>query len=143
MRQLSRTQSLIMLIGACLMVAGAGLYVFGEHTVAPAIFTPGTLMFAAMQVMQKYDGTDITLRRLRRIMLTGSAFFIVAAVLMAENAYHVVFPYFMNMGIDGYNAYLKYIHNNWVVALLAAAILQLYSSMRISAEIKKQEAHNA
>lgn len=125
------------------MVAGAGMYVFGEQAVAPAIFTPGTIMFAAMQVMQKYEGTDITLRRLRRIMLTGTAFFIVAAVLMAENAYHVVYPYFLNMGIDGYNAYLKYIHNNWVVALLVAAILQLYSSMRISAELKKQEANNA
>ena len=39
----------MMLIGACLMVVGAALYVFGEQTVAPCIFTPGTLMFAAMQ----------------------------------------------------------------------------------------------
>ena len=67
----------MMLIGACLMVAGAALYVFGEQTVAPCIFTPGTLMFAAMQYMQKYTGTDVTMRRLRRIMLTGAAFFII------------------------------------------------------------------
>lgn len=127
-----------MLIGAVLMVVGAGLYVFGEHTVAPCAFLPGTLLFAAMQIAQRYEGTDITLRRLRRIMLTGTAFFIVSAVLMLENSYHIVYPLFLKSGIDGYNAYLKYIHNNWVVTLLVAAILQLYSTHRISSELQKK-----
>lgn len=127
-----------MLIGAVLMVVGAGLYVFGEHTVAPCAFLPGTLLFAAMQIAQRYEGTDITLRRLRRIMLTGTAFFIISAVLMLENSYHIVYPLFLKSGIDGYNAYLKYIHNNWVVTLLVAAILQLYSTHRISSELQKK-----
>ena len=127
-----------MLIGAVLMVVGAGLYVFGEHTVAPCAFLPGTLLFAAMQIAQRYEGTDITLRRLRRIMLTGTAFFIISAVLMLENSYHIVYPLFLKSGIDGYNAYLKYIHNNWVVTLLVAAILQLYSTHRISSEEQKK-----
>ncbi|HCD77723.1 MAG TPA: hypothetical protein DEQ27_05285 [Prevotella sp.] len=138
MKQLSKTQSIIMLIGAVLMVVGAGLYVFGEHTVAPCAFLPGTLLFAAMQIAQRYEGTDITLRRLRRIMLTGTAFFIISAVLMLENSYHIVYPLFLKSGIDGYNAYLKYIHNNWVVTLLVAAILQLYSTHRISSELQKK-----
>lgn len=136
MKQLSKTQSIIMLIGAVLMVVGAGLYVFGEHTVAPCAFLPGTLLFAAMQIAQRYEGTDITLRRLRRIMLTGTAFFIISAVLMLENSYHIAL--FLKSGIDGYNAYLKYIHNNWVVTLLVAAILQLYSTHRISSELQKK-----
>ena len=127
-----------MLIGAVLMVVGAGLYVFGEHIVAPCAFLPGTLFFAAMQIAQRYEGTDITLRRLRRIMLTGTAFFIISAVLMLENSYHVVYPLFLKSGIDGYNAYLKYIHNNWVVTLLVAAILQLYSTHRISSELQRK-----
>ena len=127
-----------MLICAVLMVVGAGLYVFGEHTVAPCAFLPGTLLFAAMQIAQRYEGTDITLRRLRRIMLTGTAFFIISAVLMLENSYHIVYPLFLKSGIDGYNAYLKYIHNNWVVTLLVAAILQLYSTHRISSELQKK-----
>ena len=138
MKQLSKTQSIIMPIGAVLMVVGAGLYVFGEHTVAPCAFLPGTLLFAAMQIAQRYEGTDITLRRLRRIMLTGTAFFIISAVLMLENSYHIVYPLFLKSGIDGYNAYLKYIHNNWVVTLLVAAILQLYSTHRISSELQKK-----
>lgn len=142
MKQLNKTQSIIMLVGAILMVAGAGLYVLGAetgHKAAPCVFVPGTLMFVAMQTEQRYDGNDITLRRLRRIMLTGGAFFIISAVLMAENAYQVVYPYFLKAGINGYNAYLRYIHNNWVVSLLVAAVLQLYSTMRISSELKKHK----
>ncbi len=140
MKQLSKIESILMLAGAVLMIVGAALYVLGGkdmQPVAPCIFAPGTLLFAAMQARQEYQGTDITLRRLRRIMLTGAAFFVVSAVLMVENAYHFVFPLFMKMGIDGYNAYLNYIHNNWVVALLVAAVLQLYSTHRISSELKK------
>lgn len=144
MKQLSRTQSIIMLIGACLMVAGAGLYVLGAetgHAIAPCLFTPGTIMFVAMQTAQKYEGTDTTLKRLRRIMLTGGAFFIISALLMIENSYHLIYPVFMKSGIDGYNAYLKYIHNNWVVTLLVAAILQLYSTQRISTELNRQNSN--
>ena len=96
-------------------------------------------MFVAMQTMQRYEGNDLTLRRLRRIMLTGGAFFVVSALLMIENSYHLVYPFFIRRGIDGYNAYLQYIHNNWVVTLLAAAIMQLYSTQRISSELKKAE----
>lgn len=138
MEQLSRKQSIVMLLGAVLMVVGAGLYVFGEHTVAPIVFAPGTLAFAAMQWQQKYTGNDLTLRRLRRIILIGAALFVVAALLMVENSYKIVYPLFAKT-IDGWNVYAMYIHNNWVVALLVAAVLQLYSTHRISAELKKRD----
>lgn len=128
-----------MLAGSVLMIIGAGLYVFGVQNIAPMIFAPGTVAFFVMQLQQGYDGTDITLRRLRRIMLAGGCFFLIAALLMTENSYHFVFPYFLNMGIDGYNAYLNYIHNNWVVALLVGAVLQLYSTHRISSELAKHK----
>jgi hypothetical protein len=36
-----------------------------------------------------------------------------------------------------YVAYVKYVHNNWIVVLLVAAILQLYASHRISNELEK------
>ena len=95
-----------------------------------------------MQYMQKYTGTDVTMRRLRRIMLTGAAFFIISALLMVENAYHVVFPLFAKT-INGYTSYVKYIHNNWVVTLLVAAVLQLYSTHRISSELQKNKQREA
>ena len=40
--------------------------------------------------------------------------------------------------MGGYNAYLTYIHNNWVVLLLVAAMLELYSTHRISNELDKE-----
>ena len=139
MKQLNKLQSIIMLVGACFMVVGAGLYVFGEQTIAPLSFAPGTIMFAAMQYMQQYTGTDITIRRLRRIMLTGAALFVLSALFMVENSYHIIYPLFLKSGIEGYNYYIKYIHNNWVVLLLAAAVLQLYSTHRISSELGKSQ----
>lgn len=141
MEQLNKLQSIVMLLGAVLMVIGASLYVFGEHTVAPIVFAPGTLAFSLMQYRQKYLGTDLTLRRLRRIMLAGAALFVVSALLMVENSYQIVYPLFSKT-IDGWNAYVRYVHNNWVVALLVAAILQLYSTHRISAELKKRDGQN-
>lgn len=119
------------------MVIGAALYIFGSPMVAPCVFAPGTVAFALMQYRQQYLGTDIVIRRLRRIMLTGAFFFVLAALLMAENSYHIIYPLFPKT-IDGYTAYVQYIHNNWVVALLVAAVLQLYSTHRISAELDKQ-----
>lgn len=133
---------MLMLVGACLMVVGAALYVFGEQTVAPGIFAPGTILFALMQYRQKYLGQDVTIRRLRRIMLAGAVFFIISALLMVENSYHIIFPLFAR-SIDGYSAYIKYVHNNWVVTLLVAAVLQLYSTHRISAELGKQKSNTA
>lgn len=141
MEQLNKLQSIVMLLGAVLMVIGAGLYVFGEHTVAPIVFAPGTLAFSLMQYRQKYLGTDLTLRRLRRIMLVGAALFVLSALLMVENSYQIVYPLFSKT-INGWNAYVRYVHNNWVVALLVAAVLQLYSTHRISAELKKRNGQN-
>ena len=41
------------------------------------------------------------------------------------------------LGLDHFS-YIKYIHNNWVIVLLVAAVLQLYSSHRIGHELEKE-----
>lgn len=70
-------------------------------------------------------------------MVMGDILFIVAAILLVENVFHLVFPFFAKT-IDGYNAYVHYIHNNWVVALLIAAIFEMYTTHRISYELNKE-----
>ena len=40
------------------------------------------------------------------------------------------------LGLDQLS-YIKYVHNNWVVVLLVAAVLQLYTSHRIANELEK------
>ncbi len=138
MRQLTTLQNIILLIGACLMVVGAALYVFGKQTVSPIIFAVGAVAFAAMQMCQTYNGDSFTIKRLRRIMIASDIFFIIAAILLFENAYHFLFPYFLKWFEHGYTYYLNFIHNNWVVALLIAAVLEIYSTHRISNELNKK-----
>ncbi len=139
MKRLNKTQSIIMLVGAVLMVAGAGGYVFTGAAALSWIFAAGAIAFAAMQMLQSYEGRDITLRRLRRIMIFGDVMFLLSAVLMVENAYKFILPLFLNYMENGYYTYLSCIHNNWVVTLLVAAILEVYTTHRISNELGKGE----
>ena len=129
MRQLSSIETAILLIGGLLMVVGAGGSMFLQSWAA-YIFAPGTVMFAAMQMRQSYDGNNFTIRRLRRILLTSDVLFLLAGLLMLAN----------QSNFFGINLllYIKYVHNNWIVVLLVAAILQLYASHRIANELEKE-----
>ena len=129
MRQLSSTETIILLVGGLLMVVGAGGSMFLQSWAA-YIFALGALMFAAMQMRQSYDGNNFTIRRLRRILLTSDVLFLLAGLLMLAN----------QSNFFGINLllYIKYVHNNWIVVLLVAAILQLYASHRIANELEKE-----
>jgi hypothetical protein len=129
MKELTRVQTIIYLAGAVLMVVGAGTMVFG-WLLAPYVYAVGALGFTSMQMLQRYDGPSFVVRRLRRIMLLSDVLFLVSAILMFAgqgNPLH----------LDALT-YVKYVHNNWVVTLLIAAILQLYTSHRIGQELEKE-----
>lgn len=128
MRQLSNIETIVMLVGGLLMVIGSGASIFLQAW-APYVFAPGALMFAAMQMRQRYDGPNFNVRRLRRMMLLSDVLFLVTALLMFANRGNF-------FGIQ-YVSYVKYVHNNWIVVLLVAAILQLYTSHRIANELEK------
>ena len=129
MKQLSKIQQIIYLIGATLMAAGAGMSVLG-WAVAPYLYCVGALCFASMQMLQRYEGTNFTIKRLRRIMLTSDVLFMLAGVLMLTNGQNV-------LGLD-HITYIEYVYNKWVITLLIAAILQLYSTHRIGNELEKE-----
>ena len=130
MRQLSKTETYIMLLGGLLMVVGSGASLFLQSW-APYVFAPGALMFAAMQFRQAYTGSSFVIRRLRRIMILRDVLFLVAALLMFANQSNF-------LGLN-HLSYIKYVHNNWIVVLLVAAVLQLFTSHRIANEMEKQE----
>ena len=138
MRQLSKLQSMLFLVGGMLMVVGAGMYVFAMRGVASWIFLAGALLFAAMQISQRYEGNDFVIRRLRRITIMADVLFVLAGVLMVECAYGFVRPWFYAHFHNGSMAYLTYIYNKWVVVLLIAAILEVYTTHRISHELDKE-----
>ena len=128
MRQLSKWESYVMLLGGLLMVIGAGANVL-FFSWAPYVFAPGALLFVAMQLRQRYEGRDFTIRRLRRIQIISNVLFLLAGLLMIVNQANF-------LPIDQLY-YIKYVHNNWVVVLLVAAVLQLYTGHRIASELEK------
>ena len=129
MKQLSKIQQIIYLIGATLMAAGAGMSVLG-WALAPYLYCVGALCFASMQMLQRYEGTNFTIKRLRRIMLTSDVLFMLAGVLMLTNGQNV-------LGLD-HITYIEYVYNKWIIVLLIAAILQLYSLHRLEKELAKE-----
>lgn len=129
MRPLSRLQSAIFAIGALLMLAGAAMGMFVKG-VAPWVFAVGALLFVGMQVQQRYEGDNFTIQHLRRIMLMSDVLLILVAALMFAD-------YGNPFGLDQLT-YVNYIHNNWVVVLLLAAVLQLYTVFRIDSELRKE-----
>lgn len=129
MKQLSKLETLLLLSGGLLMVIGSGASIFLQSW-APYVFAPGALLFAAIQMRQTYEGKNITIRRLRRIMLISDVLFLLAALMMFANQANF-------LGLD-FLLYIKYVHNNWIILLLVAAILQLYTSHRIAHELEKE-----
>lgn len=99
--------STLMIIGALLLLAGAALMITG-WTLAPYLFCVGALLFAAMQMADRYEGQDITVKRLRRQQLIGSLMLLVTGVLMFVER-----------------------HNGWIVTLTIAAVIQLYTAFRM------------
>lgn len=128
MRQLSNVESILLLLGGLLMVVGSGASLFLQSW-APYVYALGALLFVAMQLRQRYEGSDFVIRRLRRIMILSDVLFLLAALLMFANTSNF-------LGIQ-YLSYVKYVHNNWIVVLLFAAVLQLYASHRIAHELEK------
>ena len=62
-------------------------------------------------------------------MIVSDVLFLLSALLMIANQSNFL-PF-------DYLSYLRYVRNNWIVALLIAAVLQLYVSHRIANELEK------
>ena len=129
MTPLNRIQTFIFVLGAVLMVVGAGSSLLGWK-LSPYIFAIGAIGFTSMQMLQRYEGSNFTIRRLRRMMLVSDFLFLLSAVLMFANNGNFFGLSYLN--------YLEYVYNKWVITLLIAAILQLYSTHRIDHELAKE-----
>ena len=128
MRRLNKWQNVVFIAGAVLMVVGAATSLL-RWEAAPWLFAAGALGYSTMQMEQRYEGRDVTVRRLRRIMLFSDFLLLFTAVLMFVSRWPQL------GGLD-WLTYVNYVHNNWVVTLLLACILQLYTTQRISSCLK-------
>ncbi len=135
MQRLSPLQTAIMLIGGILMVAGTGCYVFlFQQPIACWVALVGALAFSLVQMCQRYDGSDFVIRRLRRIMIFADVLFVVAGLMMVESCYGFLRPMFSDQ-----HTYFTWIYNKWIIALLVAALLEIYTTHRIDHELRKKQ----
>jgi len=138
MKQLSKLQSALFLIGGLMMVIGAGCFAFGFvypklMMVTCWIFLLGTVLFSVIQAMQIYEDTNIVIKRLKKIQVFADIFFVLAGISMVDTVYG-----FFRSLFENYETYITYFYNKWVVLLLVAAILELYTTHRISHELRKE-----
>lgn len=133
-----KTQTIILSLGSLLLVVGVASNVmsiggvFSPLVVSASaiVYAVGALLFSAVQFRQTYDGTDLTMRRLRGIQVIGGVALILSGLLLLEQTFGIVKP-FVATSLDGYNAYYHYVHGNWGVLLLIASILELYTTLRM------------
>ncbi len=112
---MKKAYTIMQVAGAVLLLAGAMLQIT-RWGMAPVIYTLGAVMFAYVQVMSRYEGNNLIIRRLRRQQILGAMLLVVAGVLMFVAK-----------------------HNEWVLCLSAAAVIQLYTAFRIPSELEKEK----
>ena len=112
---MSKTYQIIQGVGAVLLLVGAMLQIT-RWELSPIIYTIGAVMFAYVQVMSRYEGKNLIVRRLRRQQILASVLFVFTGVLMFVTK-----------------------HNEWIVCLTIAAVLELYTAFRIPSELEKEK----
>ena len=141
MKQLSKIQTAIFILGGVLMVIGAGCFAFAFNHPALLLYTSwmfllGTCLFSIVQAMQFYEGNSPVVHRLKRIQGIADIFFVLSGISMVDTVYA-----FMRNWFSNYETYITYFYNKWVLFLLIAAVLEIYTTHRISHELKKEECH--
>ena len=112
---MSKIYQIVQGVGAVLLLVGAMLQIT-RWELSPILYTIGAVMFAYVQVMTRYEGKNLIVRRLRRQQILGAVLLVFAGVLM-----------FLTK------------HNEWVLCLTVAAILELYTAFRIPSELEKEK----
>ena len=118
MKPLSRLQSLAFTLGGLLLLVGALLpMVPSLSDFAPYVFCAGALLFGTLQLVQRYEGRNVTVRRLRRQQMLGACLLMISACLLLVTAFRL-------LPLRG---------GEWKVALAIAAVLELYTAFRLPA----------
>lgn len=139
MKQLSKLQTTLFIIGGVLMVIGAACFAFGFIFPTMLLYTSwvfliGTVLFSIVQAMQIYEGESRVIHRLKSIQGIADIFFVLSGISMVDTVYAFARHWFSN-----YETYITFFYNKWVVLLLIAAVLELYTTHRISNELKSTE----
>ena len=134
MKKLNKIESILFMLGGMLIVTGIGCYVF---MLAPFITCwialTGSILFSTLHMMQAYEGSQLAIKRLKRILNIADLLFVIAGILIVDSTYN-----FLRLAFENQESYITYIYNKWVLLLLIAAILEVYATHRIDYLLKKQ-----
>ncbi|MBQ3909552.1 MAG: hypothetical protein II746_10180 [Bacteroidaceae bacterium] len=122
MKQLGRFQAMLQACGAVMALCGAALFAW-QPRVAAVAFSVGVLLFCPMQMLQRYEGRNFILRRLRRQQLLGATALLCTACCMLMQAFE----------------FGPARRNEWLVCLAIGCVLELYTAFRIPAELEKEK----
>ena len=112
---MSKFYQIVQGVGAVLLLAGAMLQIT-HWEFSSIIYTLGAVMFSYVQIMSRYEGKNLIVRRLRRQQILAAVLFVFAGVLMFVTK-----------------------HNEWILCLTIASILELYTAFRIPSELEKEK----
>lgn len=124
MAELNKWQNILFRAGAILLLAGLGMRLF-LHPAACWVTALGAVLFAAMQMLMRYDGPSVNLQRLRRQQVFSDFVFLVTAALMVmqDNDWGSVWAH----------------GNAWILCLVIACVLQVYTAFRIPQELEREK----
>lgn len=139
MKQLNKLQLTLYTLGGVMILIGAFLFpashefggvITGSPKFAVSrefwgviIYSVGAILFASMQMLARYEGTSIVIRRLRRQQIIGALLLLLSGAAMFANIYGITC--------------LR--HNEWLAVLAIAAVLELYTAFRIPQELRKEQ----
>ena len=139
MKQLNKIQSALFLLGGVLMVVGACSFVLKQIypslvEITSWVFLLGTVLFSVIQSMQTYEGKSPAIHRLKRIQNVANILFVFAGISMVDTVYT-----FTEKWLGNPQLFYSIFYGKWIVVMLVAAILELYTTFRISHEMKGEE----
>lgn len=107
--------NILFMSGMVFALIGAAVYIT-HWEYAPYMFIIGSVTAAIAQIFSQPQVEKITLKRLYRQQMFGALFLVLTGILML------------------------YTHGNeWILCLLIAAVIELYTAIRIPQEEKKQQ----
>lgn len=102
-------------VGGIMLLAGAAIYITG-WSLSPYMYIIGATMFALAQINSPSSSKSPNVKRLRRQQVFGALLLVLTGLFM-----------FFTRG------------NEWIVSLTIAAVLELYTSIRIPQEEAKEK----
>lgn len=130
---------IVMMVGGIALLAGAVMHITGSD-MSMHLYCGGTLMFAMAQLSDRYGGDNLTIRRLRGQQVMGTIFLLLSGLMMYAERWHT--DVVMNMQLnDTLRSLLSMLtaRNGWIATMSIAAVFELYSSVRLGQELKKEE----